>query len=92
MDEEPKTNSVFPCRFDGKRTAALVVFGFLFAPLSARGEWIEAPVEVTPTFAVSLFGTILVFAACSLLTGLGAWLWFAIRKPRNGKEVSDDEA
>jgi len=43
MDEVPKTNSVFPYRFGGKRTAMFLVFGLLFAPLSgiAKGEWVE---------------------------------------------------
>ena len=94
MDEEPKTDSVFLCRIGGNRTAMLLVFGSLFAPLSgfAKGEGVEVPVEVTPPLTVSLIGTLFAFAVCSLLTGLVAWIGFAICKPRNGKEASDDEA
>ena len=94
MEDNRKTDSVFPCRIGGKRSATLLVFGSLFAPLSgfAKGEWVEVPVEVTPPLTVSLIGTLFSFAVCSLLTGLVAWIGFAICKPRNGKEASDDEA
>ncbi len=72
----------------------LLVFILLFASLPgfAKGEWVKEPVEVAPPLTVSLIGTLFLFAVCSLLMGLGAWIWFAIRKPRNGKEASDDEA